>query len=282
MNKNLLRIILFWSASLASVSLSAMEAESAEQLLKSVVREEQMVAEQEQNLMSVTEQVRVVESSDIGRGTNIIDFSKQNLKAIEGVGSLLVKVGNIYMPIDEVPRLELFLWFNRLDHISAEMGILKNIVRLEVSHNPLKRFPQVLGMLTGLQNLGLRNTQLKEVPAQIGQLVNLEYLYLSQNQLSFLPVEIGSCIRLKGLMADNNQLSEIPASLENLKELSIIDLSDNKFKEPSAELQVLSKLTDIWLAKNPMIFWPARIGALEHRIGAWGQLEPGWYELRNA
>jgi Leucine-rich repeat (LRR) protein len=74
---------------------------------------------------------------------------------------------------------------NLTGSIQSQIGQLKNLVLLNVSHNKM----------TG-------------VPAEVGQLQNLEVLDLSYNQLTGLPNELGNLQNLKTLILTGNNYSQ--------------------------------------------------------------------------
>lgn len=96
-----------------------------------------------------------------------------------------------------------------------------------------EEFPKELGNLKGLIRLDLSHNGLEEVPKEIGTLGELGRLYLSHNSLEEVPKEIGNLKRLTYLHLSNNLFTELPARIENLekRELSEIDLRSNPLQE---------------------------------------------------
>lgn len=79
---------------------------------------------------------------------------------------------------------ELYLASNRISHIPAEFGKLRNLTLLELSHNAIQTLPQELGMCTSLKQLFLFDNQIQELPHELGSLFNLDVLGIEGNPIS--------------------------------------------------------------------------------------------------
>ena len=115
---------------------------------------------------------------------------------------------------------KLYLTKSDINYIPPEIGILKNLVSLEVSHNNLENLPDEIGDLENLKELYLDNNQLTNLPHSIGRLTNLEYLDLSGNKLINLPIELSSLEKLIRLFVDKETI--VPEKLEKNRYLKII------------------------------------------------------------
>ena len=80
--------------------------------------------------------------------------------------------------------------------------------KLYFNHNKLIHLPAAIGRLKNLTHLDLSNNQLSELPPEIGMLVKLKTLYLFDNNLHSLPYEMGSLYHLETLGIEGNPLEE--------------------------------------------------------------------------
>lgn len=80
--------------------------------------------------------------------------------------------------------------------------------KLYFNHNKLVHIPAAIGRLRNLTHLDLSNNQLSELPPEIGMLVNLKSLYLFDNNLHSLPCEMGFLCHLETLGIEGNPLEE--------------------------------------------------------------------------
>lgn len=78
---------------------------------------------------------------------------------------------------------ELYLASNKISHIPAEFGKLRNLTLLELSHNNIHTVPQELGMCTNLKRLFLFDNQIEDLPNELGSLHGLEVLGIEGNPL---------------------------------------------------------------------------------------------------
>ncbi|KAI5865379.1 glucose-repressible alcohol dehydrogenase transcriptional effector [Durotheca rogersii] len=123
------------------------------------------------------------ELEDRGRPVNVdkaldrqdwfnIDFSGQGLKNIS------------IMLFDNYAFLtEIYLASNNLTHLPREIGQLRSLKHLDVSHNRLTSLPPELGMCTPLKQLLLYNNLIQTIPSELGALHFLELLGIQGNPL---------------------------------------------------------------------------------------------------
>lgn len=147
--------------------------------------------------------------------------------------------------------------------IPAEMGILTNLIRLDLGSNPLLRgtIPPQLGLLTDLQGLDLHENDLTgAIPSELGMLTVLSWLTLA-NQYSnsgvstarnagnrklssTIPPQLGQLTRLQHMRFEDNRLSgTIPNELANLANLQTLVLRRNLLTGPVPPL--LSRLQQL-------------------------------------
>lgn len=79
---------------------------------------------------------------------------------------------------------ELYLASNKISHIPAEFGKLRNLTLLELSHNLIHTVPEELGMCTSLKQLFLFDNQIQDLPHELGSLCNLDVLGIEGNPLN--------------------------------------------------------------------------------------------------
>jgi hypothetical protein len=170
--------------------------------------------------------------------------------------------------------------FNRLQHVPAEICLLKSLKDLNLSRNMLGTVPTGIGALTALQKLRLHFNQLAEVPKSIGSLTALKELRLNNNNLTSVPAELGSLRALQQLNLQHNQLESLPATVGLLTELKWLSVASNKLQSVPAELALLPTLQlELDLQDNPQLLTPlpAAFENLQRCI-----IDPTQHELRIA
>ncbi|EGW09262.1 Peptidylprolyl isomerase-like 5 [Cricetulus griseus] len=147
----------------------------------------------------------------------------------------------------------------RLARVDMRMLCLKNLRKLDLSHNCIKKLPATIGDLTHLQELNLNDNHLesfaasfcqstlqktlqsldlsknkiKALPVQFCQLRELRNLNLSDNELIHLPFKIGQLTNLRFLSAARNKITNLPCEFKVLS-LEYLDLFGNAFEKPGA------------------------------------------------
>ena len=159
--------------------------------------------------------------------------------------------------------------FKRLaGEISAELGLLTNLVELNLGGNRLTgKIPVELSGLTDLVALRLYSNRLTgEIPAELSKLTKLEALTLTHNQLTGeIPSELGNLSQLRTLNLFENQLTgEIPSELGNLSQLRTLNLFENQLAgEIPKSLGRLANLAYLNLNGNQLTgSIPSELGSL--------------------
>lgn len=119
---------------------------------------------------------------------------------------------------------------NKLTRLPEELARqLPHLTVLNASENELTELPEQIGLLRNLQKLQLENNRLAALPRSFSKLSALEELNLRSNALESLDEDLGTHFpKLKTLLlGDNPTLSVIPRSLGNLPSLRVVDLSGN-------------------------------------------------------
>ncbi|XP_047398453.1 leucine-rich repeat protein 1 isoform X4 [Sciurus carolinensis] len=141
--------------------------------------------------------------------------------------------------------------------VDMRMLCLKNLKKLDLSHNHIKKLPATIGDLIHLQELYLNDNHLesfsvalcqstlqkslrsldlsknkiKALPVQFCQLRELTDLKLDDNELIQFPFKIGQLANLRFLSATRNKLPYLPSEFKNLS-LEYLDLFGNPFEQP--------------------------------------------------
>ncbi|ROT39882.1 glucose-repressible alcohol dehydrogenase transcriptional effector [Sodiomyces alkalinus F11] len=79
---------------------------------------------------------------------------------------------------------ELYIASNKLTHLPASIGQLRQLRHLEASYNQITELPPELGMCTYLKELLLFNNNIRTLPYELGSLHLLEQLGIEGNPLS--------------------------------------------------------------------------------------------------
>jgi Leucine-rich repeat (LRR) protein len=164
-----------------------------------------------------------------------------------------------------------FLANNLTGTIPTEIGLLSNLMSLDLSQNSLTgTIPIDLLRMKTLTILDLSfNGLVGSIPTEIGLLSNLETLgVVNANVDGMLPTELGLLTEIKLLMIGHNPLlsGRIPTELGLLKRLQIIFLVWNDLLGPiPTELGQLSELHQLHFTHNRLSgTLPAEIGNLEN------------------
>ena len=118
--------------------------------------------------------------------------------------------------------------FAQMPPLPTEIGMLQS---LEALHNIIQQ-PIIteIGMLINLIDLELAPIQNQQLPTQFGQLINLQHLTIDSGSGigGTLPNEFSNLSQLSTISISNNSLTgTIPSSWANLTKLWSIDLSYN-------------------------------------------------------
>ncbi|XP_029807697.1 leucine-rich repeat protein 1 isoform X1 [Suricata suricatta] len=161
-----------------------------------------------------------------------------------------------------------------LVRVDMRMLCLKNLRKLDLSHNHIKKLPATIGDLIHLQELNLSDNHLesfsvalcqstlqkslrsldlsknkiKALPVQFCQLRELTDLNLDDNELIRFPFKIGQLTNLRFLSAARNKLPFLPSEFQNLC-LEYLDLFGNTFEQPEA-LPVIRLQTPLTLLES--------------------------------
>ncbi|XP_066198008.1 leucine-rich repeat protein 1 isoform X3 [Saccopteryx leptura] len=161
-----------------------------------------------------------------------------------------------------------------LVRVDMRIFCLKNLKKLDLSHNHIKKLPPAIGDLIHLQELNLNDNHLesfsvalcqstlqkslrsldlsknkiKALPVQFCQLQELTDLNLDDNELIRFPFKIGQLTNLRFLSAARNKLPFLPSEFKNLS-LEYLDLFGNTFEQPKV-LPVIMLQTPLTLLES--------------------------------
>ena len=91
---------------------------------------------------------------------------------------------------------------NNLTELPAEIGDLKELMKLSVSNNQLVGLPTSIQKLNRLEKLKLDGNNLTELPAEIGDLKKLRDLFVSGNPLIVEAIKFALKLEKRGLSTD--------------------------------------------------------------------------------
>lgn len=184
-----------------------------------------------------------------------------------------IDLGNLGLS-DLPPEIGLLRWLvtldvshNQLTTLPPEIGQLTCLSQIDLYGNHIVTLPSEIGHLTALKRLRMGNNYLSELPPWIGQLSKLDYLDLSNNRLWTLPPEIGQLIALVGLDLRANLLTALPPKIGQLKALTQLDLTSNQLSTLPQEIANIPRLTQLFLHGNSGLGLPPEV------------LGPTWQEI---
>ena len=204
---------------------------------------------------------------------------KERLSNLEGFFSQWINKEE-YSPLNLKPKQQIEFFQNKLkelselDHplysflyppsvtaIPPEIGLMKNLKKLDLRNTKISFIPAQIGQLTSLCLINVTGKhlnvtgehekdvslgRLKSFSAEIGCLTNLISLYGSHNHLASLP-EMAPLVKLKLLCLANNEISSL-SQICFLKNLKTLDLQYNHINLIPSEIGHLSHLTDLDLS----------------------------------
>jgi hypothetical protein len=118
-----------------------------------------------------------------------------------------------------------------MTNIPRELGYLKNLRVLNISHNAITEIPDTIAFLSKLKALNVGHNKLVELPSSIGQLPKLVIIIANNNNLISLPRELAHLTNLISLNISNNPLKYLPAEIASLSALRKLLTDDCPFEE---------------------------------------------------
>lgn len=130
-----------------------------------------------------------------------------------------------------------------------------NLEDIDLSNNPLKKFPLSITHLKSLETINFSHTQiesLEDVPLR--SLKNLKNLLLSSCSLQKFTRSIGECKKLEVLDLSHNQLKRIPKEIGyTFATLNQLSLEDNQLTDLPGEINMLDPSIKMNFRGNPLV-----------------------------
>ena len=115
--------------------------------------------------------------------------------------------------------------------LPKEIGLLTELLYLNLRCNCIIKVPMELGALVQLQKLDLSHNNISVIPHEFCLMKAIIWLDLSHNSLEALPPTFGTLPSLHTLYASHNKLSKLPSSFHHLQSLEELYLASNRFQE---------------------------------------------------
>jgi len=96
---------------------------------------------------------------------------------------------------------------NKLTELPS-VANLKNLSRLDVSHNELRELPEGIYELEHLAEIHASNNQIGSIDANVSKLTSLKVLSLNVNKIELIPSELSECHKLKELHLQDNLIKD--------------------------------------------------------------------------
>lgn len=199
-----------------------------------------------QDIKSNSKVWNAIANPDLAMKIKTLDLSDNPLKSLpqhiivlDNLKTLLVSRCNI----QRTPNLSMLFDLKRVDLDGNDLeeetiGPLPvGLIKLTLSTNHIRRFPEDLSVLVALQELDLSCNRLEDIEC-VGQLISLVVLNLDENILCELPESLGSLTKLKKISVKKNLLipkspsrgtQSIPRSLLTNTAVDTIELHGNEF-----------------------------------------------------
>jgi len=139
-------------------------------------------------------------------------------------------------------------WLDQYGAIDESITSAEQITRLDLSAKSLKDIPASIGILCNLIVLNVSNNKLSTLPDSMKELSALRNLDIRRNNFEELP-EVVTSLSLRSLNASGNQLKSL-CLLKNSKELRVLDFSSNAIRNLESFLPIKNELRTLNLSSN--------------------------------
>ncbi len=157
---------------------------------------------------------------ELGKLLNLktLDLHRNNLVELPASIGLLKELKNLdvsgnklqLLPVklDELTLLQILnVNCNELTALPSFVH-LKNLLRLDVSHNQLTELPDGIYELEHLAEIHASNNQIASIDANVSKLTSLKVLSLNVNKIELIPTELSECHKLKDLHLQDNLIKD--------------------------------------------------------------------------
>lgn len=223
------------------------------------------------------------------------DFHLEKLKNLEHLNLSRNNISLSNLAKDTVHHLKfIVLSFNNLTTVPKEIGLLKDLVDLQLAENDIKSelIHPALGSLKNLEvlsfykndlnfvppfifnlekliELDLYYNNIEKLPEELGNLKNLEKFYIAYNRFYSIPESIGELESLKEFYIHHNRISFLPESIANLKQITDFHIHHNYFQGFPEFVLNYEKLEDLDVSFNSISQIPAEIRSLKNLRFLW-------------
>ncbi|KAI8328133.1 hypothetical protein BC941DRAFT_332575, partial [Chlamydoabsidia padenii] len=160
-------------------------------------------------------------------------------KMTVGEATLQIIEGNGFTSFGTKTSFMLDLADRSLVKLSAGIGYLGNLTKLNLSNNQLSSLPTSIGYLQNLSVFNASNNKIDSIPDTIIYLTKLKAINISHNKITQLPnMPLGLVI----IIANNNRIRQIPKELAKLQQLVTLNISHNPIRHLPAQLVTINSL----------------------------------------
>lgn len=161
---------------------------------------------------------------------------------------------------------EIIVILRRIDNEEAvsegEMKALQACTFLNFDSADLTDIPESIGLLSNLITLDLRGTDISALPGSIGKLSNLQELCLSGTKIRTLPDSIQQLAQLRDLDISSTEITSFPESIVHLTGLKSLELTSTLFFSLPDTIGNLENLEMLSLGNSNVLHLPDSIGKL--------------------
>lgn len=112
-----------------------------------------------------------------------------------------------------------------------DIGKLRNLRVISVTHCPLRMLPESFYDLGSLEEMFVYNTNLEKLGEGLGNLRKLRSISIFGNKLTEVPGSIGDLCDLRYLIVEGNSVRGLPESILMLGNLEYLDVQDNMISD---------------------------------------------------
>lgn len=157
---------------------------------------------------------------------------------------------------------------NAIQSLPVEIGALKNLQTIDVSHNLLSYLPHEFCLIKSLSWLDISHNKLEELPKAFGGLSNLVVCKMSHNCVKEFPMTFKELFNLKELEASSNNFSCFQRDLcYGLSSLVLINFDYNKIDFIPSEIVLMPFLRNVKLRSNKLKAIPPNLGESINKLG---------------